>query len=128
METTQNLIRRNFSCINNFYYELPVVVNVVHDLTVGVFKHIDITSKLIIYNRIKYIEIILTVTVLNKYRESLLACKETTKEFYGSHWTFGGARYVIIEDFGVWDKKDGLYADRGPIYKEDIYEYFEQEL
>ena len=50
-----------------FDHEVPTVVNVTRDLTVGYFENLDITSKLDVDKRVKYIERILTGPALNKY-------------------------------------------------------------
>ena len=40
----QNLVKRKFPYINTLDSEVPAVVSVMRDLTVGVSEHLDITS------------------------------------------------------------------------------------
>ena len=49
-----------------FYCEGPDMINTMHDLTVGVFKHLEIKSKLALDLRIKYTEGILRRPALKK--------------------------------------------------------------
>ena len=53
-----------FHCINRFYREVPTVVSAMRNLTVGVFEHLDIKSKLGFYKIIKYTDIIMVVSEL----------------------------------------------------------------
>ena len=43
-ETEQNVIKKNFLCINMFDHQGLAVVRAMNDLTVGVFEHLEITS------------------------------------------------------------------------------------
>ena len=59
MASTQNLVKRKFSWIYTFYHEVPVVINALRDITVGVYGHLEITSKIDLDISIKYTERIL---------------------------------------------------------------------
>ena len=72
VETNQNLVNRNFLHINMFYYEGPSVVNTMRDLTVGIFKHMNITAKTDIDKRVKNTERVLTRPLSKKYHDILL--------------------------------------------------------
>ena len=63
----QNLGKRNFSFIDMFDHEGPAVINAMRDLTVGAFEHLEITSKLDLYIRIKYMERILRGPAIKKF-------------------------------------------------------------
>ena len=68
------------------------MINVMHDLIVRIFEHLDITSKLELYLRVKYTERIISNAYLKKYRQVLLVRKE--------------------KDIGVADKKWIPKADK----------------
>ena len=53
-----------------FDYEGPATINAIHDLTVGVFEHLAITSNLDPDLRVKYIERILHGSVLKNIDRS----------------------------------------------------------
>ena len=74
------------------------------DLTVGVFEHLDITSKIDLDIIIKYTEHILRGSALEKNRQVLLVCKESSRGFSGNIWTIGADKSVTMEQFCTWDK------------------------
>ena len=69
------------------------------DLMVGVFEHLNITSKSDVAQRVKYTELTRTGPALKKYCEIFLVCKETTNNYAGYQWTLEEARGVSMEDF-----------------------------
>ena len=71
----QNLIKRKLSYIDMFDHEGPAVICAIRDLTVGVFKHIEIISYLDIDKRIKYTKHILSGTELKKYKQVISVYK-----------------------------------------------------
>ena len=44
MASKQNLMKRKFPYIDTFDHNGPVVIGAMHNLTVGVFEHLKITS------------------------------------------------------------------------------------
>ena len=69
------------------------------NLTVGVFEHLSITSSLDVYVRMKYIEIILKVSALRKFKHVMVFLKEKGKEEGGNNWTMVEPNYVSMEEF-----------------------------
>ena len=69
------------------------------NLTVGVFEHLSITSSLDVYVRMKYIEIILKVSALRKFKHVMVFLKEKGKEEGGDNWTMVEPKYVSMEEF-----------------------------
>ena len=53
------------------------MVNLMRDLTVGIFEHLDITAKTDVDKSVKYIYLILSGPVLKNNHEILLICKDT---------------------------------------------------
>ena len=72
-----------------FDLEGPVVVRAMRDLPVGVCEHLKITSPMDVDKRLAYIQRILRVAALSKYREVLVTCKHSSKEIVGDEWTLG---------------------------------------
>ena len=64
-------------------HEGPVVINAMHDLTVGVFENLEIILPADVDKRIAYTQRILIVSALKKYREVLVTCKQSAKELAG---------------------------------------------
>ena len=62
--SNQNLVKRQFPCINIFGHEGPVVINAVRDLTVKVFDHLEIVSSIDVDKSLFYTQRILRVSVL----------------------------------------------------------------
>ena len=54
MVSNQNLVKRKFPYIDIFDYEGHAVVNAIHDLTIRVFEHLDITSPMDVDKRGDY--------------------------------------------------------------------------
>ena len=104
------------------------MVNVMRDITVGVFGNLEITSNLNIGKRVKYNDIVLTGPVINKYCSSFLDCKELVKYFVRDHWTFGSAEDVRMENLGLWYKQDRLDTDGDTISGGECCWDFEQDL
>ena len=94
----QNLVKRRFRWIKKFDYEGPIFFKVMRDLALVVFEHLDITSKLYLYIRIKYKERILTGPIMKKYHVTLLVCKETYWVYAVDKWILGSAKYMSMEN------------------------------
>ena len=67
----QNLAKRKSPFIDTFDPEGPVVINVMRDLIVGFFEHLDITSKMDLDIKPKYMEHILRGTYPKKFLQKL---------------------------------------------------------
>ena len=50
----QNLFKRQFPYIDMFDHEGPVVIKAMHDLTVGMFEHLEIISPTDVGKRLAY--------------------------------------------------------------------------
>ena len=59
-----------------FGHEGTAVINAMRDIIIVVFERIEIASNMDLDIRIKYTERIMRGPVLNKFRQSLLECKE----------------------------------------------------
>ena len=67
MAFKQNIVKNNFPIINKFYHEVNAAIKKMHDITVGLLEHIDITPKLDLDISIKYMERILRRPAMNKF-------------------------------------------------------------
>ena len=81
-----------------------VVVCEMHDLTRGVFEHLEITSPIDVDKKVKYTQRLLRGLALNKYKTVLAQCKETAKVIAGDQWTLGEAKYVTMDQLWTWEK------------------------
>ena len=79
-----------------FYHEGPAVIRTMRDLMVGVLEHLEIMSLMDLDVRIKYMERLLRVPVLKKYRQVLAECKESGKGLAGNQWTIGLDKVVYM--------------------------------
>ena len=107
----QDLVKRKFPWINPFDHEIPDVINAMHNITVGVFKHLEIASKIYPDQRVNYTERILRVLALHCFQQFLLACKEEYRGLDENVWTLRAAKIVTMEQSWVWDKVGGVYSD-----------------
>ena len=98
------------------------------DLTVGVFERINITSPMDVEKRIAYTQHILRGSVLKKYREVLVTCRQSAKELAGDEWTFGKLTGLSTEDFWTWAKTYITGYDRHDYLARDKCVDFEREL
>ena len=67
MTSKQTLDKIKSPFIYTFNHEGPAVINVMRDLMVVLFEHLDITSRLDLDLRIKYIKRILRGSYINKF-------------------------------------------------------------
>ena len=77
------------------------------NISVGVFEHLYITSKLDVYQNIKYNERTLIGPELNKYIAPLLAWKETAKDFPNISGLVGVQRISALGTFGFGPRHTG---------------------
>ena len=56
------------------------------NLMVGLFRHLETTSKIYVDKRIRYTDQILGVGALKKYRKVILECKESVEGISGYQW------------------------------------------
>ena len=105
-----------------------MVINAIHDLTVGVFEHLEIILPTGVDKRLAYRQRILRVSALKKYQEVLVTCKKLTKELAGDKWTLGDLSGVSTEDFWNWAKTDTIGYDEHPYLTIDKCDKFEREL
>ena len=91
------------------------MISMMRDLTVGLFEHLDIMSVMDLDPRIKYIEYILIVSVLNKYLQVLEECKESTKGLSGDQWSLGLAKVISMEQLCTWAKVGSINGSGDPI-------------
>ena len=104
------------------------MIRAIRDVTVGLFRHLEITSKIDVDKRINYIERILRREALNKYRQVLSECKDLEKGIDVDQWNMGAAKNVTMEQVWDWAKVDAIdrvgYLFTGP----DLCTYFEKEI
>ena len=72
----KNLVKGNFTWIDTFDHEVPSRINMMRDLTVGVFEHLDIKYKIYLYLRIKYTDCILRGSPPKYFLQVLFVHKE----------------------------------------------------
>ena len=85
-----------------------MVINAIRDLTFGVFGHLDIISPTDVDKRLAYTQRILRGSVLKKYQEVLVKCKQSTKELASDEWNLGDMSRLSTEDFWNWAKTDNI--------------------
>ena len=100
----QNLVNRKFPYIGTFDHEGPIVVSVMCNITVGVFENLDITITIDVYQRVAYTQRILKGSALKKYREFLVACRQSAKELAGYEWKLGELAGLSTEYLWTWTK------------------------
>ena len=103
----KTIVRKKLPPINTFNNQGPTVVNLMRDLTVGIFEHLDITAKTDVDKSVKYIYLILSGPVLKNNHEILLIYKDTGNNQVEDKWLIGYAKDVRIELFGIrpgWQK------------------------
>ena len=81
------------------------------DLTSGVFKHLEITSPMDMYQRVAYTQQIPREAALKIYKAFLVECKQSEKDLAGDKWDLGALRELSMENFCTWAKKDGIVYD-----------------
>ena len=94
-----------------FDHEGPAVVSAMHDLTVGVFDHLDITSSTNVDRKVAYTQRILRVAALKKYRAVLVEQKQSDKELTGDKWELGELKGLSADYLWYWEKKDIIVYD-----------------
>ena len=76
-------MKRQFSYINIFDHEGPVVISLMFNITGGVFEHLEITSPMDVEKMLSFTQRILKGAALKKYREVLVICRQSAKELAG---------------------------------------------
>ena len=104
----QKLAKRQFPYIDMFDQEGPIVISAMHDLTVGVFEHLEIISLTDVDKRLACTQRILRGAVLKKHWEVLVTCKQSAKELADDAWTLGDMSRLSAENFWTWAKRDLL--------------------
>ena len=61
--------------------------------------------------RVAYMQRILGVSVLKKYKAVLLECKQSSKDLAGYKWNLGELKGLSTDDFWTWYKSDGISYD-----------------
>ena len=114
-ETKQNLVKSKLSFIDKFDHTVSAVVRVMHDLTHGVFEHLEITPPLDVDRRVNYTQNLLRGPVLKNYKTVMAECKDPSKGISGDQWTLSATKYVTMEQLWTWTK---IYGVEG---SEDMY-------
>ena len=91
------------------------VVCTIHDLKIEMFEHLETTSHMDIDKKVNYMQRLLSVPVLKKYKTVLADFNELAKGIAGDQWTLGETKYVTMEQLWIWAKKDGIYGS-GDMY------------
>ena len=92
----KSLIKSNFPWINIFNHEVPVIINAMRDITVGLFEHLEIPPKLDLYLSNKYTNRILRLPALENIWHILLDYKESSRGFDGYQWTLVSAKSATM--------------------------------
>ena len=111
-----------------FDHEGPTMINAIRNLTVEVYKHLEISSKLDLDLRIKYTERILKVPVLKEFPQFMLECKELDKGLAGCQWSLGLEKSVTMEQFWTCANVERRDGTGYPISGAERYTYFEEDL
>ena len=75
------------------------MISVMHNLTVGLFENLEITSVMNVDVRVKYTELILRVPALNKYIQVLAEFKYLVKGLVGYQCTLGSEKGFTMKQF-----------------------------
>ena len=102
-----------------FNFEIPVIVNMMRNIMVVVFEHMEITANIDLDLIIKFTERVLKVQVMNKYIVNMLVCNEMSREYSRGQWTLVVAIYVSMWNLCTWSKQDRLDSRSDPIKRED---------
>ena len=94
-----------------FDHEGPAVVNAMHDITIGVFEHPDITSPMDVDQRLAYMQRILIGAALKKYKVVLVECKKLEHDLVGDSWDLGNLKELSTDNFWTWANKYGIGYD-----------------
>ena len=98
------------------------------DLTVGVFDHLEITYPMDVDKRLAYTQRILRGSALKRYREVLVAYRQSEKELTGYEWNLGNLAGLYVEAFRNWSKTNTTGYDGYPFFAWDKCVNFEREL
>ena len=99
MASKKNFVKRKFPYIDTFDHEGPAVISATHNLTVGVFEHLDVTSPMDVEKRISYMQQILRGAALKKYLSVLVTCRQSEKELAGHEWNLSKLNGISAEEF-----------------------------
>ena len=69
--------------------------------------------------RLAYKQHILRGSVLKKYREVLVTCRQAAKELAGDKWNLGKLAGISAEAFWNWSKTDTTGYDGNPFLAQD---------
>ena len=107
----QNPVKRKLPYIDTFNHEGPAVISAMHDLIIGVFEHLEITSPMNMDKRLSYKKRILRGATLKKHREVLVTCRKSAKDLAGYEWPPGKMTGLSAEDFWTWENTDNTGYD-----------------
>ena len=99
-----------------------------HDLTIGVFENLDITSPMDVDKRLAYKQLILRGATLKKYQKVLVKWKQLAKELAGDYWTLGELDRLSAENFWTWANTDTIGYYGHDYLARDKWFDFEREL
>ena len=78
------------------------------NLTNGVLENREITSPMEVDQSIAYMQRIMRVSELKKYKAVLMECKESAKDPIGDKYTLGNLKVLSLEDFWNWAKSEDI--------------------
>ena len=84
------------------------MIGAMHDLTIGVFGNIDITSTMFVDQRVAYKRLLPRGAAPKKYKLVLTECKDSAKELAVEQCNLGDVNTLSTERFWTWDNADGL--------------------
>ena len=82
-----------------------------HEITSGVFAHLDITYPMDVDQRVAYMQRILREAAIKKYKAVLLECKQSENDLAGDGWTLGNLKELSTDEFLTWAKSNGIGYD-----------------
>ena len=91
-----------------FNHEGHPVLRMMHNLTVGVFGHLEIKSDMDVEKRIKYMKHILRGTSFKKQKQIMEEHKESEKGIAIDKWTLVSTKDVTMENFWDWANMDDI--------------------
>ena len=91
-----------------FDHEVPIVISAMHNLTVGLFKRLEISSILDVDKVNKHTKHVIRGESINKHRQVLVECNDLSNYLSGYHWNMVSAKSVTMEQFWNWCKVNAI--------------------
>ena len=99
-----------------------------HNLTSGVFEHLDINSPMDVYQRVAYIQRILRRAVIKRYKAVLLECYKLARGMAGEKWNLSELKGLSMDNFCTWLNSDGVGYEKNAYLVLDKCVEFKRDL